>query len=365
MNSSGQERDLRFDSFRGLLVLCMSMNHIETPLRLVTDQSLGFVSSAEGFVFMSGFVCGWVYARRRRDAGAAAAREAAWARAGKVYRMHLLTYFATFAWVALIVRLTGEIPSLLPIFFATSPGHAAWLGPMLLYQPGLLDILPMYCGFLLVLPLLLLAVEKRLELAVLGASLLIWLAAQSAAGPYRIWDGRINLGAFNLAAWQLLFVFGAVLGARRTNGREQWHARPALIAAVALAALTLAGIRHGWIATPLSGGSLAALADKTRLGPLRLGNFALLTYLAAAAAAAWPRAFRWPVLAPVGQASLAAFVAQVLMAMVLLTFPHFFLETPAGRGYATVAMLVAVFATAAASRRWRKPGMKPALAASR
>ena len=42
----GHTRDIRFDALRGLLVVLMAINHIESPLRVVTDQALGFVGSA-------------------------------------------------------------------------------------------------------------------------------------------------------------------------------------------------------------------------------------------------------------------------------------------------------------------------------
>ena len=49
-------RDTLFDSLRGLLLVTMAINHIPSDLHPLTDGALGFVSSAEGFVFLSGLV---------------------------------------------------------------------------------------------------------------------------------------------------------------------------------------------------------------------------------------------------------------------------------------------------------------------
>jgi hypothetical protein len=209
----GHTRDLRFDTSRGLLVLFMAINHIESDLRIVTDQVFGFVSSAEGYVFMSGLVAGWVYSRRLLEKGFAAAVNAAAQRAGAVYRMHLLTYFGAFVWMLLYVLFTADVPPLLPSLFVAKPWTALLLGPTLLYQPGLLDILPMYCGFLLLLPLVLRASLRGNGPLVLAISFAVWAFTQATQQPIIAWDGRINLGAFHPLAWQFLFVAGAVLGA--------------------------------------------------------------------------------------------------------------------------------------------------------
>ena len=43
-------RDLRFDTLRGLFLVCMTINHLPTEMRSFTDQSLGIFSAAEGFI---------------------------------------------------------------------------------------------------------------------------------------------------------------------------------------------------------------------------------------------------------------------------------------------------------------------------
>ena len=59
--------------------------HIPTRLSDPLGQPLGHVSVAEGFVLLSGFVAGMVYAQRQRRDGDDAARDAFLKRALKLY----------------------------------------------------------------------------------------------------------------------------------------------------------------------------------------------------------------------------------------------------------------------------------------
>jgi OpgC protein len=57
-------RDTRIDTLRGLFLVLMTFDHLPYhPLLRLTMQSLGFVSAAEGFVFVSGLVSAGVYGR--------------------------------------------------------------------------------------------------------------------------------------------------------------------------------------------------------------------------------------------------------------------------------------------------------------
>ena len=60
---SGMKRDIRLDSIRGLVLAWMTINHLSGPLYAYSFQTLGFVSSAEPFVFISGVTAGMVYGR--------------------------------------------------------------------------------------------------------------------------------------------------------------------------------------------------------------------------------------------------------------------------------------------------------------
>jgi len=49
-------RDRRIDTLRGMLLIIMTVDHLGGWLTVITGQSLGYVSAAEGFIFLSGFV---------------------------------------------------------------------------------------------------------------------------------------------------------------------------------------------------------------------------------------------------------------------------------------------------------------------
>lgn len=351
--SPGHARDLRFDSLRGLFVVFMALTHIGSPLRIVTDQAFGFVSSAEAFVFMSGLVAGWVYARRMFDRGFGGALRATVRRSGVIYRTHLITYFGAFVWTLLYTVYTREVSPLLPPWFVTEPFNALWLGALLLYQPGLLDILPMYCAFLLALPWVLRATLHGNGLVVLALSFATWAFTQSAHGGIVAWDGRIGLGAFHPLAWQLPFVAGAVLGAQKAAGVALLRPRAAPLALVAAATAALWLVRHGFVASPLPAEQLALLTNKTTLGVLRLANFALVAYLVANAAAVFPRAFVWSPFAAVGESALPTFAAQTLLAVAVITYPELFAGPGPGPWIATAATLAAVFGIGYVNR-WRR-----------
>jgi hypothetical protein len=85
------KRFSEFDILRGILLLMMSVDHSPSSLRRITDQPLGFFSTAECFVFVSAFLAGLVFRKRAEKLGFAAARASSIHRAGRIYRAHLVT----------------------------------------------------------------------------------------------------------------------------------------------------------------------------------------------------------------------------------------------------------------------------------
>ena len=53
-------RSWEIDALRGLMLVLMTTTHIPTRFSDPLGQPLGFVSAAEGFVLLSGFVAGMV-----------------------------------------------------------------------------------------------------------------------------------------------------------------------------------------------------------------------------------------------------------------------------------------------------------------
>ena len=157
--------------------MLMVVNHSPSPLRQLTDQPVGFFSTAEGFVFISALLAGLLFQKRSEKLGFAAARAATLERALRIYRAHLVTLFVVFAICGLFLTWMPGIRYILSKFF-DSPTSAVAGSVALLFQPPLLDILPMYIIFSLVTPLAFWVAGRVGWRVVFAASVGLWIASQ-------------------------------------------------------------------------------------------------------------------------------------------------------------------------------------------
>jgi hypothetical protein len=353
------KRDLRIDSLRGLLLVFMAVDHIASDLRQFTDHAFGFVSAAEGFVFLSGLVAGLVYTRRWRQAGATTVRQGCMRRSAVLYTHHALLFLFVWAWTLGGRLLDGVPPPGTPAIDAAAPWSALAAGLSLLQQPPLLDILPMYCGFMLVLPGLLAAFDRGQQVPVLVLSGSVWLFT-NAFLPQAPWTaGVVQTSALSVAAWQLLFVAGAACGhAWATGQRLVPRPRGALVICALVSCSVCFLVRHAFVASPLPLATLGWLTNKNNLAPLRLGNTAALFYLVYVTATRRPRLYQWRPLAFLGRNSLPVFSTHVATAYVLAAFPHAFADSSAGRWLGTLLIFGAM--TSAAAIAEHGPVRRPA-----
>src|SRR5438477_2381426 len=211
------------DALRGLMLTLMTLAHLPTQAQVITNQQLGFVSEAEGFVFLSAFLTGRIFGRIASESGFATVIKRLWKRALRLYGYHLLLLGIAFTVVATVAVHT-ERPGLegLIDFYLAHPMHAVWSAIVLIYCPPLLDILPMYIIFLLATPIALYLGSRWSWKLVLIPSGLIWLLAQFGlrtaiyARMVQLAGVRIPLnemGAFDLLAWQFLWAVGLWIGA--------------------------------------------------------------------------------------------------------------------------------------------------------
>jgi hypothetical protein len=330
------------------MLVSMAANHLPSELRAITDQGVGIVSSAEGFVFLSGVLAGFVYTRRLLRDGASCLRATTLRRAGTIYRWHLAAYFGAFVVLALNAWITGVHSDTSPPLFTDHPLLAALLGPLLLYQPGLLDILPMYCVFVLLLPLLLGALEKGWRWPMLGLSFALWAAVQLLPD----YDGStirppLNFGFFNLFAWQFLFISGVAIGYAKTKGSTALTpVRRGLLLPVIGGAVFFFCLQHRIIPSLWSDRHFGIMLNKPSLGALRLMSFALVAYLVAVVGTRFPRLLSWRPLAMLGRHSLPIVAAQCVLVLVLLAHDSFF-TTETGRWIVTGVTIASLFAVGA------------------
>ena len=288
------ERKPELDALRGLFLVWMTLTHLPTRASDLVNQPFGFVSSAEGFVFLSGLLVARLYIRKARE-DEIALRVKLWKRALKIYGYHvtLLTFaFTAAAWVGVHTHRLA-LTNLLT-FYLAHPFTAIVGSLLLIYCPPLLDILPMYILFLLASPYILAFAARRGWNLLLSASGAIWLLAQFGLRTWmhtavvRVTDLKVPLqetGAFNLFAWQAIWLLGMWLGAKSAEEGLPFRKLPRYAYPVAaFVCLFFLGIRHewlSWLSPHLTQAALSQLLDKWQIGPLRALNlvaFSIVLY---------------------------------------------------------------------------------------
>jgi hypothetical protein len=324
-------RQPELDMLRGLMLVLITITHVPTRYSTWLTQPAGYVSAAEGFVFLSAYLVGAVYTRHAIQHGLASMRTALWHRAGLIWLCQagmLLFLFTVIAHVGL--RTNRQAIKNLISFYLDQPIDALWTGLALIYNPPLLDILPMYVLFMLASPLALsLGLLARGWYVVLGTSLTLWLLAQlglttaAYAAMVKAVDLKVPLhqtGSFELAAWQFIWILGMWMGSWRASVSDL-RAIPGWMAAAAVTlALGCMVWRHAVGLAPFGPDQqLNLLFDKWHLGPLRLLNFLAILVVAVRFGPWLAARVRFPWLETLGRASLPVFCAQIVAVLVVLS----------------------------------------------
>src|SRR3954463_15684447 len=119
------QRQTELDWLRGLMLVLMTITHLPTWFSSHVGQPFGFVSAAEGFVFLSAYLVGSVYTRTAHRHGYPAMRNAIWRRAAKVYAAHVaLLLLLFFVLVPLAISNGAHAITDLASFYVERP-HAA------------------------------------------------------------------------------------------------------------------------------------------------------------------------------------------------------------------------------------------------
>ncbi len=310
------------DALRGLFLVWMTLTHLPTRFSDFVNQPFGYISSAEGFVFLSALLIGRLYIRRSME-DPAGLRAHMWRRSLKLYAYHmfLLAFAFTVAASWAVHYHRAAITNLLN-FYLNHPGVAITGSIFLIYCPPLLDILPMYVLFLFLTPLFLSAAVRWGWKIVLAASALIWLLAQfGLRDVVHNWVVHIThlqiplqeTGAFNLFAWQMVWIVGLWLGARSAHHDVPLKFVPRWgVALSAAVCIFFVAVRHNWLGPHLDEQAFGLLLDKWQIGSLRVLNIAafLIVFY-------WLRKYVRVVVArepflTLGKASLQVFCAHLL-----------------------------------------------------
>ncbi len=346
------QRRPELDALRGLFLVWMTLTHLPTHFSDFVNQPFGFVSSAEGFVFLSAMLVSRVYVRdaQKDESGL---RAKLWRRTLKIYGYHLL--MLTFAFtVAAAFAATTHRPALTNLlnFYLVHPVVAVIGSVLLIYCPPLLDILPMYVLFLFFTPMLLTASARYGWRRILAVSFVVWVAAQF--GLRELLHGVVvhvthlpiplqETGAFNLFAWQGVWVGGLWLGAKSVEGGLPLARVPGY--AIAMCGVVCAfflGVRHGWLGSHLTQQALGLSLDKWSIGPMRLVNLIAFTIVCY-----WMRRFLVKLVSiepflTLGKASLQVFCAHVFFVFVGLAL--LYEDVPQLHGRRAYGILLLTFA---------------------
>jgi hypothetical protein len=220
MQTGAPQRDGAIDVWRGVALVTIFVNHVPgNPLEHWTSRNFGLSDAAEAFVLIAGYSAAVAYLPRFADGRALAGLVAVLRRVVGLYSAHLATLVAGVAVFAEAVLRTGDgrLLELISLTALVEDPLGAVLGAALLgWQPGYLNILPLYVVLMASLPLWL-ALAARSIPAALGLSGAIYVAANLTGFnlPSHTDDGG---WFFNPLAWQFLFVIGVCLGAARVKG---------------------------------------------------------------------------------------------------------------------------------------------------
>jgi hypothetical protein len=316
------KRLIELDILRGVLLLMMVVNHAPSPLRVFTDQPIGFFSTAEAFVFVSAFLAGLLFQRRTEKQGFQAARAATVSRAFRIYRAHLITLVFAFVVGGVFLAQLPGIQHLLDQYFK-NPGAAMLAATALVFQPPLMDILPMYVLFSLLTPCVFWAANRWGWKKVLFVSVGCWVISQFRVREMLLAsvkdDSFLNPGPFDLLSWQLLWVGGLIFGKCVQENRPilQLSARAESI--LLILAMVFLALRWYTIALQIDPGKQLWILDKWHLGPLRVMNFFVTTWVIAKLL---PALQRWEIpLRPfsvIGRNMLPVFCSQICLSLLLV-----------------------------------------------
>src|SRR4051812_1589200 len=208
------ERDLRLDLFRGIGLWMIFLDHIpHDVVAWLTLRNYGFSDAAEFFVFISGYLAGFIYGPIVGAGHLLVATKRLWTRAAHMYVAHIMLFLIFTAQIARTVR-RFDNPLYADEFnvhnFLAHPDVLIGQALTLRYKPVNLDVLPLYIVLIAASPLILWCLIRRPNLA-LAASAILYVLARwfdwnlASYPPGTTWY-------FNPFAWQLMFVFGAWCG---------------------------------------------------------------------------------------------------------------------------------------------------------
>jgi hypothetical protein len=296
-DGKGAGRDLRLDCIRGVCLIWMFIDHIRGNfLAALTLQRFSFLDVAEIFIFISGYVSGFVYTGAYRRSGFWGCFTKAARRCLQLYAAQVVVFLGSgIVLHQFAIRGTylfsrdAHLYSFRAHSFQTIAAALA-----LVHAPGLTGLLPLYILLIGLTPIAIYVLLRRPLWGILCA-LLLYVATQlvPSMNLYVLYPDR-RPWVFNPAAWQLVFIAGLLLGSRRAQGlwwpafSRRWLVVLSVIGLIAIAIVkcgtspTLAHLLHSDLLQHVLRGipEEFPLTGKVNVQPLRLVNLFLLVSVA-------------------------------------------------------------------------------------
>jgi hypothetical protein len=281
------ERDLRLDLLRGLGLWMIFLDHIpDDVVSWMTLRNYGFSDAAEFFVFISGYLAGFIYGPIVASGNFLPALKRLWLRSWQMYVAHILLFLTFTAQIARTAR-KWDNPMYKDEFnvanFLAHPDELIGKALTLQYKPVDLDVLPLYITLVAAAPFVVWGLTRRPNLTLAGSFVLYILAR------YFDWNlPSYPKGAtwyFNPFCWQLIFFFGSWCGIGAISQlRKLLDSRIAYAIAVAwiLFALVIVMTWHSAFLESLIPKWMIKRIypiDKTDLDMLRFTHFCALAFI--------------------------------------------------------------------------------------
>jgi hypothetical protein len=301
------------DMLRGLMLVIMTLDHLGSEtgvIKRITFEPFGFVSAAEGFIYLSGFVYGLVYTRTLINSNFRSLLIKSVKRASVLYFYHVLVLLIVA--LPMVFRLLdfNELS-----MFITNPIRSSVLFSVLLLQPPNMDILPLYIAFLLTGPAALRAFQNNNTSAFFIISGGIWFLGQFNIFQYNNFDLAkfgVELGYFNILSWQFLFFLGVYLGYLKARNKLQIPISKFLVLSALIALILITIIRHSTKGNILLS-VYYSLAERSTLGIARLISFGIISYLLYVVSVRKPKILEIRWLCLLGRNSLQVFAYSVIL----------------------------------------------------
>ncbi|TVT43663.1 hypothetical protein FNT36_06150 [Hymenobacter setariae] len=317
------KRTPQLDFFRGLLLLLITVDHallLNNIVRRFTYEFVGWVSAAEGFVFLSGLTAGIVYTHKANEKGTQVLPGLALKRARTIYRNHIvLLLFVCASILGSSLLREYWLTSYAPL--AKQPILAFIMGSLLVYQPPFLDILPMYAILILLVPFVITWFQRGYIWQVLLGSLALYLVS-SLNELFNLFTlpfhgHQLNTKYFSLPSWQILFILGLFIGFLFYKGKTQkWQVNKSLFYTALTISTAIFILKNIHAELPFI--NIEYATDKSNLGPLRLFNFITICYVVIYISFKRAHWFTYKPICYLGKYSLEVFSFHVFLLILLL-----------------------------------------------